>query len=127
MTTFKKAYRDRFESVAKRDFKTALIRTLEQEYKILGSRRILVMLADDLEQLHQEYFPQQNRLQFGDIVWQTTKDDGQRPSYGKKTETMRCKRSCYHCFAKRTLSDGSSTGEESTTRTVGVPRSGTWS
>jgi hypothetical protein len=77
---------DRFESIAKRDFKTALIRLLEQEYKVLGSRRILVMLADDVEQLHQEYFPERNRLQFGDLVWQTTKDDGQRQSYGKKTE-----------------------------------------
>ena len=42
--------------------------------------------ADDIEQLHQEYFPRKNRLQSGDIVWQTTKDDGQRQSYGKKTE-----------------------------------------
>jgi hypothetical protein len=86
MSTVSRAYHDRFESIAKRDFKTALIRLLEQEYKILGSRRILVMLADDLEQLHQEYFPERNRLQFGDLVWQTTKDDGQRQSYGKKTE-----------------------------------------
>lgn len=39
-----------------------------------------------IEQLHQEFFPQRNRLQFGDLVWQTTKDDGQRPTYGKKTE-----------------------------------------
>jgi len=77
---------DRFESIAKRDFKTALIRLLEQEYKVLGSRRIILMLADDLEQLHQEYFPERNRLQSGDLVWQTTKDDGQRQSYGKKTE-----------------------------------------
>lgn len=79
-------YGDRFESVAKRGFKSALIRLLEQEYKVLGSRRIILMLADDLEQLHQEYFPERNRLQFGDLVWQTTKDDGQRQSYGKKTE-----------------------------------------
>ena len=86
MTTFKRAYHDRFENVAKRDFKTALIRLLEQEYKVLGSRRIILMLADDLEQLHQEYFPERNRLQFGDLVWQTTKDDGQRQNYGKKTE-----------------------------------------
>lgn len=78
--------RSRFESIAKRNFKTALIQLLEQEYKILGSRRMLFMLADDLEQLHQEYFPERNRLQFGDLVWQTTKDDGQRQSYGKKTE-----------------------------------------
>jgi len=86
MSTLSRAYHDRFESVAKRDFKTALIRLLEQEYKVLGSRRIILMLADDLEQLHQEYFPERNRLQFGDLVWQTTKDDGQRQSYGKKTE-----------------------------------------
>jgi hypothetical protein len=81
-----KRYGDRFESIAKRNFKNALIRLLEQEYKILGSRRILFMLADDVEQLHQEYFPAQGRVGFGDLVWQTTKDDGQRPSYGKKTE-----------------------------------------
>lgn len=86
MTTFSKTNRDRYESIAKRDFKTALIRLLEQEYKVVGSRRILSMLADDLEQLHQEYFPERTRLSCGDIVWQTTKDDGQRPNYGKKTE-----------------------------------------
>lgn len=78
--------RDRYESIPKRDFKTAMIRLLETDYKVLGSRKVLMMLADDLEQLHQEYFPRRNRLKSGDIVWQTTKDDGQRPNYGKKTE-----------------------------------------
>jgi hypothetical protein len=78
--------KDRYESISKRDFKTALIRLLETDYKVLGSRRILMMLSDDIEQLHQEYYPTQNRLQFGDVVWQTTKDDGQRQNYGKKTE-----------------------------------------
>ena len=79
--------RDRYESISKRDFKTALIRLLESEYKIIGSHRVLLMLADDIEQLHQEYYPQRNRLRSGDVVWQTTKDDGQRPGYGKKTES----------------------------------------
>jgi hypothetical protein len=77
---------DRYESIPKRDFKSALIRLLETEYKVLGSRRVLMMLADDIEQLHDEYYPKQERVQSGDVVWQTTKDDGQRPSYGKKTE-----------------------------------------
>lgn len=77
---------DRYESIPKRDFITAVIRLLEREYKVLGSRKILLMLADDIEQLHQEYFPQKNRMQMGDVVWQTTKDDGQRQSYGKRTE-----------------------------------------
>jgi hypothetical protein len=78
---------DRYESIPKRDFKTAVIRLLESEYKVLGSRRVLTMLADDIEQLHQEYYPQKNRMQMGDVVWQTTKDDGQRQSYGKRTES----------------------------------------
>lgn len=80
-------HRDRYESITKRDFKTALVRLLESEYKIIGSHRVLLMLADDIEQLHQEYYPQQSRLHSGDVVWQTTKDDGQRPNYGKKTES----------------------------------------
>jgi hypothetical protein len=78
--------RDRYESIPKRDFKTALVRLLETDYKVLGSHRVLAMLADDVEQLHQEFYPQQSRVQMGDVVWQTTKDDGQRPNYGKKTE-----------------------------------------
>ncbi|HKZ40248.1 MAG TPA: DUF1670 domain-containing protein [Candidatus Hodarchaeales archaeon] len=80
-------HRDRYESITKRDFKTALVRLLESEYKIIGSHRVLLMLADDIEQLHQEYYPQQSRLRSGDVVWQTTKNDGQRPNYGKKTES----------------------------------------
>jgi hypothetical protein len=83
---FSPTLRSRYESIAKRDFKTALIRLLETEYKVLGSHKVLALLADDIEQLQQEYFPRKNRLQSGDVVWQTTKDDGQRQSYGKKTE-----------------------------------------
>lgn len=77
---------DRYESIPKRDFKTAVIRLLEEEYKVLGSRRIIMMLSEDLEQLHREYFPEANRIRFGELLWQTTKNDGQRQSYGKKTE-----------------------------------------
>lgn len=77
---------DRYESIPKRDFKTAVIRLLEEEYKVLGSRRIISMLAEDLEQLHRTYHPEANRLKFGDLLWQTTKNDGQRSGYGKKTE-----------------------------------------
>jgi DNA-binding NarL/FixJ family response regulator len=62
-------------------------RLLEEEYKVIGSHRVLEMLADDLMQLHQEYYPLKDRAEMGDIVWQTTKDDGQRQSYGKRTES----------------------------------------
>ena len=63
-----------------------MIHLLEHEYKILGSRKIIDMLAEDIEQLHGECSPQKERVGFGEIVFRTTKDDGQRQSYGKKAE-----------------------------------------
>ncbi len=78
--------RDRYESINKRNFHQAIVRLLEDEYKILGSRKLLEMLADDIENLHREYYPGKNQVGFGEIVLTTTKDDGQRQSYGKKTE-----------------------------------------
>ena len=78
--------RDRYESINKRDFRSGLINLLESEYKILGSRRVIDILADDIENLHREYYPRQSEVGFGEIVFRTTKDDGQRQSYGKKTE-----------------------------------------
>ncbi len=78
--------RDRYESINKRNFRTALINLLESEYKILGSRKIISMLSEDIEQLYKEFNPKQSDVGFGEIVFTTTKDDGQRQSYGKKTE-----------------------------------------
>lgn len=83
----KQQLKDRYESIPKRDFQTAVRRLLEDDYKVLGSRRIIMMLAEDIEQLHREYFPEANRIKFGELLWQTTKDDGQRPGYGKRTES----------------------------------------
>jgi hypothetical protein len=78
--------RDRYESINKRNFRSALIHMLESEYKLLGSRKILEILADDIEDLHREFYPSVDRVGFGEIVFRTTKDDGQRQSYGKKAE-----------------------------------------
>ncbi len=78
--------RDRYESINKRNFHNAIINLLENEYKLLGSRKVLEMLADDIGDLHREYYPGKNQVGFGEIVFTTTKDDGQRQSYGKKTE-----------------------------------------
>jgi Protein of unknown function (DUF1670) len=79
--------RSRYESIPKRDFQQAIIRLLEEEYKMMGSHRIIEMLSEDIMQLHQEYYPLKDRAQMGDIIWQTTKDDGQRQSYGKRAES----------------------------------------
>ncbi len=78
--------RDRFESINKRNFRQALINLLEKEYKILGSRKILELLSEDIEELQREFNYSREKLGNGDILFRTTKDDGQRQSYGKKTE-----------------------------------------
>lgn len=78
--------RDRYESINKRNFHSAIINLIENQYKILGSRKVLDMLADDIENLHREYYPGKDQVGFGEIVFTTTKDDGQRQSYGKKAE-----------------------------------------
>ena len=79
-------FRDRYESINKRSFKNALIQLLESEYKVLGSRKILQMLADDIIDLQEEFYPKQSQVGIGEIVLRVTKDDGQRQSYGKRTE-----------------------------------------
>ncbi|MCK4654015.1 MAG: DUF1670 domain-containing protein [Candidatus Cloacimonetes bacterium] len=78
--------RDRYESINKRNFRNALINLLETDYKVLGSRKILSMLSEDIESLYREFNPPASEVGFGEIVFRTTKDDGQRQSYGKRTE-----------------------------------------
>jgi Protein of unknown function (DUF1670) len=79
-------FRDRYESINKHSFKNALIYLLENEYKVLGSHKILQMLAEDISDLQKEFYPRKSQVGFGEIVFRVTKDDGQRQSYGKKTE-----------------------------------------
>jgi hypothetical protein len=78
--------RDRYESIAKRTFHSALVHLLERDYKVLGSRKVIQVLADDIEQVVREFFSQQAAVGIGEIVFRTTKDDGQRQSYGKRAE-----------------------------------------
>ena len=78
--------RDRYEAISKRTFKSALIQLLEREYKVLGSRKVLAMLVDDIDSLYREHYPDRTKFQWGTLCWNTTADDGQRPSYGKKAE-----------------------------------------
>ena len=44
--------RDRYESINKRNFRQAMMNLLEQEYKILGSRKIIELLTEDIRNLN---------------------------------------------------------------------------
>lgn len=78
--------RDRFASLEKRGFRAALVRLLETEYKLIGSRRVLETLSDEIVQLFEEYHPKRDRIEAGTICWVTTKKSVRKPSYGKRTE-----------------------------------------
>lgn len=51
-----------FETIGKRTFRQALIRLFETEYKIMGSHRVLEMMADDILALMDEFHPMGDRL-----------------------------------------------------------------
>ena len=77
---------DRFASLERRGFRSALMHLLETEYKLIGSRRVLQVLCEDIEGLMAEYFPRGERMEVGEICWVTTKQTSRKPSYGKRTE-----------------------------------------
>ena len=87
----KPEHRDRYASLPKRNFRNAIIRLLEEQYKILGSHKVLQMVADDILKLHQEFYPDIEQHSFGHIVWRTTGADCRKPSYGTRVEDYEVK------------------------------------
>ena len=83
--------RNRYESIPKRNFRNSLIRMLEDQYKILGSHKVLQMIADDIMALHKEFYPEAEQQSFGSIIWRTTGANCKKPSYGTKVEDYEIK------------------------------------
>ena len=83
--------RDRYGSIPKRSFKNAIIRMLEEQFKILGSHKVLQLIADEIDRLHKEFYPEVDQQSFGNIVWRTTSSNCKKPSYGKRVEDYEVK------------------------------------
>lgn len=77
---------NRYESIPKRSFRNSIIRLLEENYKLLGSHKVIQMIADDIVNLHNEFYPKLEKESFGHIIWRTTKATNRKPSYGTKAE-----------------------------------------
>ena len=67
----------------KRTFKQAVLHLLETDYGLLGSRRVLELLSDDLQQLVEQFYPAPERLSSGWMVFTGTKADGSKPYPGR--------------------------------------------
>lgn len=69
--------------VAQRSFKSAVVQLLETDYGLVGSRRVLEMLAEDVSQLADQFHPAQHCVQSGYLVFTGTKATGQKAHPGK--------------------------------------------
>jgi hypothetical protein len=69
--------------VAQRSFKSALIHLLETDYALVGSRRVLDMLAEDVTHLADQFHPAPSCVQSGWLVFTGTKVTGQKAHPGK--------------------------------------------
>jgi hypothetical protein len=63
-----------------------MLHMLETEYGLLGGRRILRLLVEDTLALMDEFYPPQERIGSGDLVWTCTADEGKKAEPGKPTE-----------------------------------------
>ena len=72
-----------FIGTLKRTFQEALFNLLRNGYGLIGSQRVLRLLADDVQQLVDEFYPPAERLRSGWMVFTGTKATGGRAHPGQ--------------------------------------------
>jgi hypothetical protein len=78
---------DRYRTVGRRDFQSAIEHLLETEFKIVGSHRVIRLIASAIVELHREFYPESTTLEPGTVLWATTKaDERAKVSWGKRSE-----------------------------------------
>jgi len=78
--------KNRYDSIPKRNFRNAIIKLLEEEYKMVGSHKVIQLVANDINDLHKEFYPEAERTSYGTIMWRTTKAGIGKPGYGMRSE-----------------------------------------
>lgn len=62
-----------YVGLSQRTFQQALIHVLESDYALLGSRRVLALLAQDVQALVDQFYPRPQRLDSGWLVFTGTR------------------------------------------------------
>ena len=75
-----------FSNLDTKTFRQAIIELLESEYKLLGSHKILELIADDIVEMEYKYHPRKKNNQFGSLSWVATSEQNNKPKLGKKRE-----------------------------------------
>lgn len=71
-----------YGNIGTKSFQAGIIQLLENEYKMVGSHKIIKLIADDIEQLHRKFFPDEHQREPGEIIWRTTSIKQNKPPRG---------------------------------------------
>ncbi len=75
-----------YQSTAQHTFRQAVVHLLENEYKLIGSHKVIQMIANDIADLHDEFYRDTPQVPPGHIVWRGTLDEGRKPPAGRRAE-----------------------------------------
>ncbi len=79
---------DRYATVGRRDFRAALEYLLETEFKLVGSHRVIRLIAEAVVELQRQFYPEWEQLEPGTMLWATTQAGAQaKVSWGKRSES----------------------------------------
>jgi hypothetical protein len=73
-----------YHAATQRTFQQAVIHLLESEYKLVGSHRVIQMIAEDIAELQAEYYRDAAVVPPGHVVWRGTRDEGRKPPAGRR-------------------------------------------
>lgn len=79
---------DRYATVGRRDFRAALEYLLETEFKLVGSHRVIRLIAESVVELQRQFYPEYEQLEPGTVLWATTQaGEHAKVSWGKRSES----------------------------------------
>ncbi len=78
-----------YVGVTKRTFAQAFIHELETNYGFLNSKRMLVLLAEDVQRLVDQFYPQTERVHPGWMMFTGTKADGVKAFPGQSASDLK--------------------------------------
>ena len=68
----------RYAGPSQRTFQQAIVHLLETQYGVLGSERVLSLLAQDVQALAEEFYPQPAHLAPGWMIFTGTRASGKK-------------------------------------------------
>jgi hypothetical protein len=75
-----------YHAATQHTFRQGIIHLLENEYKLVGSHKVIQMIADDITDLQADYYRDAALVPPGHVVWRGVLDQGGKPPAGRRAE-----------------------------------------